>query len=280
MPPGTNDEVEELKNKLLENARLKFNEAPLTTIDFQAAKKFQESRPSLKSMKTHLQYVKCCCLEWQREDPRVTKELLHATWLFADRSQVLVIERKLSPTDDRYRLLVPFKAFLGARFNASTDTLAVHLESIPEVKLQMAERVSPNTWKSPDGCLLHDDPEQTILPLTIKFHPDRANLIEMQKQFRQQARLSKSLDVGIKPDKKYDANKHEMIEQLHKCRRPVVIDPTLVRAAQLADIHVMNEAKENNKDVRFLVKMYFGIEESFNDLLRSRVQSAKSTSAD
>ena len=41
----------------------------------------------------------------------------------------------------------------------------------------------------------------------------------------------------------------------------------------------MNEAKENNKDVKFLVKMYFGIEESFNDLLfsvecsqRSRLQ--------
>ena len=42
----------------------------------------------------------------------------------------------------------------------------------------------------------------------------------------------------------------------------------------------MNEAKENNKDVKFLVKMYFEIEESFNDLLRSRVQSAKSASAD
>ena len=42
----------------------------------------------------------------------------------------------------------------------------------------------------------------------------------------------------------------------------------------------MNDAKVNNKDVKFLVKMYFGIEESFNDLLRSRMQSAKSASAD
>ena len=27
-------------------------------------------------------------------------------------------------------------------------------------------------------------------------------------------------------------------------RRPIVIDPTLARAAQLADIHLLNEAKE------------------------------------
>lgn len=67
VPPGTNEDVEELKNQLLEKARMKSSEASLTTIDFESAKKYQESRPSLKSLKTHLQYVKCCSLEWGRE---------------------------------------------------------------------------------------------------------------------------------------------------------------------------------------------------------------------
>jgi len=30
--------------------------------------------------------------------------------------------------------------------------------------------------------------------------------------------------------------------------------PTLLRAAQLADIHVINEAKESEREVKFLVK--------------------------
>ena len=89
----------------------------MTTIDFESAKKYQESRPSLKSLKTHLQYVKCCSLEWEREDHRVTKEFLHAEWIFAEKSQLLVVERKVHSKADRYRLLFPFRALLGSRFN-------------------------------------------------------------------------------------------------------------------------------------------------------------------
>ena len=55
VPLGTNEAVEELKNQLLERARMKSSEASLTTIEFESAKKYQESRPSLKSLKTHLQ---------------------------------------------------------------------------------------------------------------------------------------------------------------------------------------------------------------------------------
>ena len=71
-------------------------------------------------------YLKCSSsLQWERQDPRVTKEVLHATWMFAERSQVVVIDRKLHSRSDRYRLVIPFRAFLGARFNAATETLEV-----------------------------------------------------------------------------------------------------------------------------------------------------------
>ena len=63
-------------------------------------------------------------------------------------------------------------------------------------------------------------------------------------------------------------------------RRSIVFDPALVRAAQLADIHLLNEAKERGNDVKFLVQMYFALEEGFNKLLRRRVLSAKSSSAE
>ena len=118
--------------------------------------------------------------------------------------------------------------------------------------------------------------ERGILPLTIKFRPEKTNLVELREQFRQQPRLSKSLNVGIRPDMQYTLET-EVFEELEE-RRPIVIDPTLARAAHLADIHLLNEAKERGNDLKFLVQMYFGLEEGFNKLLRSRVLSEKSSS--
>ena len=155
VPPGANEAVEELKNQLLERARMKSSEASLTTIDFESAKRYQESRPSLKSLKTHLQYVKSCSLEWESEDHRVTKELLHATWIFAEKSQLLIVERKFHSKADRYRLLVPFRAFLGSRFNVSSDTLAIHVQRLPDVQIQvMAAENAQGTWKGSQDSLL------------------------------------------------------------------------------------------------------------------------------
>ncbi|XP_044165828.1 uncharacterized protein LOC122949837 [Acropora millepora] len=201
VPPGTNEEIQALKNKLLENARLRESGAPLTSINFETAKQYQENRPTLRCLKTHLQYVKCSSsLEWERQDPRVTKEVLHATWMFAERSQVVVIERKLHSRSDRYRLVIPFRAFLGARFNAATETLAVHVEHIPEVQLQMmVVQDSPSTWNTQQDCSLFDPAdERKIISLPLKFQPDKTNLVQIQQQFRQQAILSQAIEVGIK----------------------------------------------------------------------------------
>ena len=284
VPPGTNEEIQALKNKLLENARLRESGAPLTSINFETAKQYQENRPSLRFLKTHLQYVKCSSsLQWERQDPRVTKEVLHATWMFAERSQVVVIDRKLHSRSDRYRLVIPFRAFLGARFNAATETLAVHVEHIPEVQLQMmVVQDSPSTWNTQQDCSLFDPAdERKILPLTLKFQPDKTNLVQIQQQFRQQAILSQAIEVGIKPDMKYDREGHKhKLEELHKVRRPIVIDPTLVRAVQLADIEVLKEARERGNDFKFVVRMYVGLEEGFNQLLRSRVHSVTSSSTE
>ena len=120
--------------------------------------------------------------------------------------------------------------------------------------------------------------ERGILPLTIKFRPEKTNLVEMREQFRLQPRLSKSLNVGIRLGDMQHTLVTEVFEELQD-RRPIVINPTLVRAAQLADIYLLNEAKERGNDLKFLVQMCFGLEEGFNKLLRSRVLSANSTSS-
>ena len=136
-----------------------------------------------------------------------------------------------------------------------------------------------NTHKSTQDSLLNPV-ERGILPLTIKFRPEKTNLVEMreQKLFRLQPRLSESLNVGIRLGDMQFTLETEVFEELQDSR-PIAIDPTLVRAAQLADIHLLNEAKERGNDLKFLVQMCFGLEEGFNKLLRSRVLSANSTSS-
>jgi len=275
VPAGNHNEIEELKTTLLENARLKFNQAPLKQIDFQTAKEYQESKPSLKSLKSHLQYVKCGCDEWQREDARVSKEIFHAMWMFSDKSQTLVVERRRHAAADGVRILVPFRAILGLRFNSATDTLAAHVNR-PHVQVQHFEKgqTGGSTWRDVEDHLSTGRP---VIPLSLQFLPDKVNFSEMKKQFERQPNLSKALNVGIKPDVCYDLNRCNFIEDPQR-KMPVVKDPTLVRAGQKAILVLLNEAKKKGNDLRYLVKMYFGLEERFNHLLRSRIQSAKSSS--
>ena len=61
---------------------------------------------------------------------------------------------------------------------------------------------------------------------------------------------------------------------LHKYM-PIIIDPTLVKAAQLTDLEIVTDAKEQDKPIRYLVQIYFGLEESFNETLCTRIQAAK-----
>ena len=48
-----------------------------------------------------------------------------------------------------------------------------------------------------------------------------------------------------------------MIEELHRNRKLIAIDPKLLRATEA--IHLMNEAKENDNDVKILAKMIHSI---------------------
>ena len=55
----------------------------------------------------------------------------------------------------------------------------------------------------------------------------------------------------------------EVFEELQD-RRPIIIDPMLVRAAQLGE---ERRGEERGNNLKFLVQMYFGLEEGFNKLL-------------
>jgi len=95
--------------------------------------------------------------------------------------------------------------------------------------------------------------EQNIFSLT-----DETNFVEMQRKFWQQAITAAGTARSwceLKQDMKY-TTKTSMKWPKIFTRTEDRLYPTLLRAAQLADIHVINEAKESERDVKFLVKNY------------------------
>ena len=100
------------------------------------------------------------------------------------------------------------------------------MQRLRDVQIQVvAADSAQGTWKCTQDSLL-SSVERGILSLTIKFRPEKTNLVEMQEQFRQQPRLSKSLNVGIRPDMQYTLETEEF-EELQD-RRPIVIDLSLI----------------------------------------------------
>ena len=62
-------------------------------------------------------------------------------------------------------------------------------------------------------------------------------------------------------------------QQILEDRYPVLQDPMLVRAGQLACLRLLTALPLSNK-AEFVTKMYAGIERKFNQLFRERVQKS------
>ena len=120
----------------------------------------------------------------------------------------------------------------------------------------MVVQDSPSTWNTQQDCSLFGTAdERKIVPLPIKFQPDKTNLAQIQQQFLKQPSSSQAIEVGIKSSialhQKFDHDGHKQeLKKLHKVRRPNLIDPTLVRADQLSDIKVLNKPRD------VIVKMF------------------------
>ena len=66
-----------------------------------------------------------------------------------------------------------------------------------DIDITTLNNIKAQQHKSTQDSLL-SPVERGILPLKIKFRPEKTNLVEMREQFRLQPRLSESLNVGIR----------------------------------------------------------------------------------
>ena len=75
-----------------------------------------------------------------------------------------------------------------------------------------------------------------------------------------------ALQRPLSPTKTYSSNPAHV---QHPAKWfPVVRHPKLVRAAQMASLVLLEEARAMDKDLNWLLRRYFGLERRFNELLR------------
>ena len=118
--------------------------------------------------------------------------------MFAERSQVVIIERKLHSRCDRYGLMIPIRA-LQHDLTPLLRPWRYTSNTFPKFNYKRWSYKTHQARGAQQDCSLFGTADKRKkFPLTIKFQPDKTNLAQIQQQFRQQENLSQA---RIKPDK-------------------------------------------------------------------------------
>ena len=211
---------------------------------------------------------------WKRVDPRVSKEKLEVKFYMNCRSEKMSIQHSTTDSPFKYRIEISFNKFMGIKLFSGILTADVFGSVIVESKTQQAR-----TWNEEQTTMKSTS---TRLVITIHHQSDPTGL---QTKLEQIPSLRSAFCIGLcndypsfdptNGDKPYD-------------RLPLVRDPTLVRAAQLAILRLRNVEKENasvddhsteSNYLQRIVEMFGGIESRFRDRLKYRLlESCQKTS--
>ena len=202
---------------------------------------------------------------WKRVDPRVSKEKLQVKFYMNCRSEKMSIQHSTPDSPSQYRIEISFHKFMGIKLSSGILTADVYGSPIVESKAQQAR-----TWKEEQTIAKNTT---TRLVLVIHLQSDAKNL---QTNLERIPPLRSAFRIGLcnnypnfdptDGDKPYD-------------RLPLVRDPTLVRAAQLAILKLRDLEKQTvpydlqatESSLQRIVEVFGGIESRFRDRLKHRL---------
>ena len=119
-----------LKDSLITYAKSNFNRARITEVTFESAKNFCQQLGKIESVKFH--HEKCIIGSeiQEREDIRVSKHVLRATFSFSKSTECVIVEN-FKESKLKEKAVIPFRSFLGVYVNKATKTVAGHLSFQP-----------------------------------------------------------------------------------------------------------------------------------------------------
>ena len=264
VPEGGLTEIDKLKNRILQRAEQLYEQVPVTAVNFQTASVYSDSRPKWRSLQFHLRSFSCKSYNWERTDDRVSKNVLHLTFSFSKSGNITVT--KLD--ENNIKLSVAFRRIAGAVINHATDTLALHYHGPAKVKVRDGDE-----WRT------QLDHEIGIQPLSLRLMEGKYDLEVLKDTCMKNKHLKRALQVGIFSPKRYQMPVNNLKEDPAE-QYPILVDPTLVRAVQLADLELLSRAKAENRGIKWVLKQFHGLDKMFQDLLNRRIACRQQRAAE
>ena len=115
-----------LKDSLIAYAKSNFNRARITEVTFESAKNFCQQLGKIESVKFHLEKCIIGSEIQEREDIRVSKHVLRATFSFSKSTECVIVEN-FKENKLKEKAVIPFRSFLGVYVNKATKTVAGHV---------------------------------------------------------------------------------------------------------------------------------------------------------
>ena len=201
---------------------------------------------------------------WQRAEHRVSKEKLIAKFYLHRRNEKLSIQHEPTGNDSKskYRIDISFNKIMGMELN-SDGVLTAEVFGSPCIeKKSKTSRI----WEA-----ITASNSSRSSRLVIVFHCHKLPE-SLQSSLEKIPSLSSALSTGRRNDY---ANFDPAEGETPYDRLPLVRDPTLVRAAQIAILklrdHDSNAPENIQSRVQQIVEAFGGIEKRFQSLLKSRL---------
>ena len=269
-------EVRMLKDNFLKFAKDNFSTATVTILTKGYAHEFKEVSSPLPSIDFHLQFIQTTFVSWSRSDPRVSKEILKGKVLPSSSSNCFSFQSTKPEADESIRLLIGFSDVLGLEI--TEDSIVLDVNSLPKMERKLrrhsamqnstiaADVNQKSSAKWTEQCILASDkpPYRITVGLMSQREPKFSQLKELLLKI---PLLKRAADRGLQATYPPSSHVHGNPEE----RYPVLKDPTLVRAGQLACLNLLTTLPPQNK-TEYVVKMYSLIECQFNTLLRERIE--------
>jgi hypothetical protein len=247
----------------MENAFSNHHCTTATVITKDFAEHFKTKNPLATNTTFHLQSVQSSFLDWKRSDPRVSKEILSCKILPRAVSDCFTVSRQcVSKGDELSRLTIPFSSVRGLEITVAS--IKIDVDTLPKLEKRQS---SSKSWKE---CSLSSgsDKSSNHHRIMLEFIPGKEpNSVDLHNKI---SKIS-SLEVAAKEGLRENYTSVPCFKNPEE-KFPIVNDPTLVRAGQLACIQLLSLLPEDGPRARFVVRMYSGIEEMFNHLLCKRLQ--------
>ena len=219
-----------------------------------------------------MQSVETNFVSWKRTDARVSKEVFKCKILPGAVSRCFSIQSTKSEASQSNRMIIPFSDILG--LEVKEDSIVMDVGVLPKMEQRVPSsktvdescHTSKGKWKEETVS----DQANCEPPYRICVKKQRFNdpsTIQLNKIFAEISSLKLATENGLRDS--YPRTP-PCAETNPEEKYPVVKDPTLVRAGQLACLRLF-QCLPSQDQTEFVIKMYSSMEERFNSLLRKRI---------